>query len=45
MQPAIHCIYTGQDSNLSENADLFVQAVWTVLTLPEPDDHTAEASQ
>lgn len=45
MQPAIHRIYTGQDSNLSENADLFVRAVWTVLTLPDSDVQSDEASQ
>jgi AcrR family transcriptional regulator len=48
MQPAIHRIYTGQGSNLSDNADLFVQAVWTVLTLPSlaaPTGDDREAPQ
>ncbi len=34
MQPAIHCIYGGLASNLTDNADLFVEAVWQVLALP-----------
>jgi len=45
MQPAIHRIYSGQGSNLSANADLFVQAVWTVLSMPDPAKPTKETSQ